>query len=214
VADYLFSANAIFTENLGVTQYQISGSLANQFMAGDLGALINHTVYWTDPTDYMLNQLRQIAFRMSLQAAKDDAKASNATQTVSYTGTSTKTIFTTNFSLVAVAASLNILAVVAILPTYYGWWTLKRKSSMSPLETASAFAAPLLRDAGANGGWREILEKVGERSVKYMKVDNDIHGSLTRDAMNGPLFFVEEVKDNSYGDRGIKYRGYRALGDF
>lgn len=214
MADYLFSANAIFNENLGVTQYQISGSLANQFMAGDLGALINHTVYWTDPTDYMLNQLRQIAFRMSLQAAKDDANASNATQTVSYTGTSTKTIFTTNFSLVAVAASLNILAVVAILPTYYGWWALKRKSSMSPLETARAFAAPLLRDAGANGGWREILEKVGERSVKYTKVDNDIHGSLTRDAINGPLFFVEEVKDNSYGDRGIKYRGYRALGDF
>jgi hypothetical protein len=183
-------------------------------MAGDLGALINHTVYWTDPTDYMLNQLRQIAFRTSLQAAKDDAKASNATQTVSYTGTSTKTIFTTNFSLVAVAASLNILAVVAILPTYYGWWTLKRKSSMSPLETARAFAAPLLRDAGANGGWREILEKVGERSVKYMKVDDDIHGSPTRDAMNGPLFFVEEVKDNSYGDRGIKYREYRALRDF
>jgi hypothetical protein len=214
VADYLFSANAIFTENLGLTQYQISGSLANQFMAGNLGALINHTVYWTDPTDYMLNQLRQIAFRMSIQAAKDDAKASNATQTVSYTGTSTKTIFTTNLPLVAVAASLNLLAVVAILPTYYGWWALKRKSSMSPLETARAFAAPLLRDAGANGGWREILEKVGERSVKYMKVDDDIHGSPTRDAMNGPLFFVEEVKDNSHGDRSIKYREYRALRDF
>jgi len=214
VADYLFSANAIVTEVFGNTQYQLNGSLANQFMAGDLGALINNTVYWTDPTDYILNQLRQIAFRLSIQAAKDDVKASNATQTVSYTGTSTKTIFTTNFSLVAVAASLNLLAVVAILPTYYGWWALKRKSSPSPLETARAFAAPLLRDAGANGGWREILEKVGERNVKYMKVDDDIHGSPTRDAMNGPLFFVEEVKDNSYGDRGIKYRECRTLGDF
>lgn len=181
VADYLFTSQALYTDDGSGETYHLNGSLANQFMSGGLDNLVNFTVYWTDPTDYMLNQLRQIAFRISLQAAKDDPKASNATQTVTYTGKSTPTIFTTHFSLIAIAAALNILAVVAILPTYHGWWALKRKSSLSPLETARAFDAPLLKDTNVDGSWRQILEKIGERSVRYRKVDGDITGIFTRD---------------------------------
>jgi hypothetical protein len=191
-ADYLFSSSATFASSPGGTQYTVNGALANQFMAGDIQALASYDAYWTDPTEYMLNQLRQITFRMALQAAKDIATSSNATQTAAYIGSNTQTIFSTNYYLVAAAAALNILAVVAILPTYYGWWALGRECSLSPLEIARAFNAPLLNGSGVDGSWKQIYNDVGEGKVKYKEMAEEIQGIETSSGMDTRLAFVEE----------------------
>ncbi len=57
-ADYPFSSSATLISNPGGTEYTINGALANQLIAGDIYALAGYDAYWTDPTDYMLNQLR------------------------------------------------------------------------------------------------------------------------------------------------------------
>jgi hypothetical protein len=143
--------------------------LANQF-SGDSA----ESRYFLDPTDYMINQMRQIAFRASVHAAKENATASNATQTVQYNGTSAETIYVTNFTLIAAAALLNLLAVIAILPTYRGWWKLGRQFSLSPLEIARAFNAPLLRGTEPNATWEQISERVGDHKVQYGEVIQDV----------------------------------------
>jgi hypothetical protein len=133
-ASYLFTSNAVFQGDNSVDSNTISGALANQFMSD----AVQGTQTFSDPTDYMINQMRQIALRTSLQAAKDNATASNARQTIQYTGNSAATIYSTNFRFIAAAAALNLLAVFAILLTYRGWWTLGRRFSLSPLEIARA----------------------------------------------------------------------------
>jgi hypothetical protein len=191
-ADYLFSSSATLAVSQGGSKYTVNGALANLFMAGDISTLANNNAYWTDPTDYMLNQLRQISFRMALQAAKDNATSSNATQTVAYIGSNTRTIYSTNYHLVAAAAALNILAVVAILPTYYGWWTLGRECSLSPLEIARAFNAPLLNGLGADGSWKQIYNDAGEEKVKYTKVAKESQSIRTSNGMDIQLAFIKE----------------------
>jgi hypothetical protein len=163
-AAYLFTSTAVFEGGNAVLSNKVSGALANQFMVNTE----NQT--FSDPTDYMINQMRQIAFRTSLQAAKDNATASNATQTIRYGGTSAVTIYKTDFTLIGIASALNLLTIMAIIPIYRGWWELGRKFSLSPLEIARAFDAPLLRKAESNATWREIARKVGNRNVTYGEI--------------------------------------------
>lgn len=191
-AAYLFTSQASFETNPEETSYTVQGALANQFAVGTLTDRTsnNNALTWEDPTDYMINQMRQIAFRTSLQAAKDNATASNAIQTVQYVAHSSETIYETNFNLVAAAASLNILAVLAIILTYRGWSALGRKFSLSPLEIARAFDAPLLRDTEYNSTWKQITERVGERHVRYGEVDEESHGN--DGIRTPPLLFSDE----------------------
>jgi hypothetical protein len=175
-ADYLFTSTASISGGNAVDTNTLKGALANQFMVGNP----NLDPYWLDPTNYMINQIRQIAFRASVQAAKDNATSSNATQFIQYTGDSAETIYVTDFRLIAIAAFLNILAIIVILPTYRGWWKLGRQFSLSPLEIARAFGAPLLRETESNATWEHISEQVGARKVKYGYIDGE-GGHYTQD---------------------------------
>lgn len=162
-ASYLFSSNADYRFGGPVTTWTVSGTLANQFMQNSNNSIKT----WGDPTDFMINQLRDISFRIALQAAKDNATAGNATQTVEYTGSRSETVFVSNFSLVAAASAVNIVAVLAVLLTFKGWWALGRAVSLSPLEIAKAFDAPLLRDAESNATSGQLGRQVEEFQVRY-----------------------------------------------
>jgi len=69
---------------------------------------------------------------------------------------------------------LNPLPESSSVPTYDGTWWLRslgmyanpcmesgRKTSLSPLETAKVFGAPLVRDVDDNATAQENLERVG-----------------------------------------------------
>jgi len=60
-----------------------------------------------------------------------------------------------------------LLGLFAILLLLWGWWELGRPVTLSPLETAKAFAAPILLGAGATKNICGILEKVGDERVVY-----------------------------------------------
>lgn len=170
VANYLFTSQADIGRDNSIPTDQVTGALANQFMSLNSSDLSEF--YWSDPSDYMINQLRQIAFRASLQAAKDNATASNATQTVAYAGKKLSTIYVTNFTLVAVAVCLNLAAVVSVTATFWGWWALGRSFTRSPLETARAFDAPLLRDVDDHVVGVPLSTNVRNRRVKLGTTDN------------------------------------------
>lgn len=173
-AEYMFTSSSIFNNDprsrlANNRTICVLGALANQMLGEGTGS----STRYVDPTDYMINEIRKIAFRASVQAAKDDAIASNATQTVKYTGTKFETIYKTNFWLIATAVLLNLLAVSAILPTYRGFWKLGRSVSLSPLEIARAFNAPLLRESASNTTWEQISDRLGTRQIKYGYVDQE-----------------------------------------
>lgn len=59
-------------------------------------------------------------------------------------------VFRTSFWYFLGAALLEMLCISLMFPTHFGWWRLGRAVSFSPLEVATAFKAPLLRDCDSN----------------------------------------------------------------
>ena len=55
----------------------------------------------------------------------------------------------------------------ANFPRYRGWWEIGRPTTLSPLETAKAFGAPLLAECNSNDKVRDLIKNVGDRNVQY-----------------------------------------------
>jgi hypothetical protein len=86
---------------------------------------------------------------------------------VLYTGQNTHTIYVTNTMYMAIGALVSLMGVVAVGATSYGWWQLGRDVSMSPLEIAKAFDAPLLRDMGSNISHEKIPPHIKTQRIQY-----------------------------------------------
>lgn len=59
----------------------------------------------------------------------------------------------------------------AIIPLYYGFWSLGRPVSLNPLEIARAFGAPLLDGVDGNSRADDIEMQKGSLGVKYGAVE-------------------------------------------
>jgi len=70
----------------------------------------------------------------------------------------------------AVAVLVNLLRFISLLPIYYGWWELGRRTTLSPLETAKASGAPTLREVNDNGTVEQIIRQVGKRRIRYGEI--------------------------------------------
>jgi hypothetical protein len=107
--------------------------------------------------DDILNAYRELALRISVAAAAegrvvdtDEAGISQSeaySQNVPYTSELVRIQYAADRRNLAVAVIISVLGPVATLALFWGWWRLGRSFSLSPLEIANAFGAPM----GANG---------------------------------------------------------------
>jgi hypothetical protein len=142
----LFTSTVIFNFGGPVSDSVFTGALASQMVRSSDG----WDVVAQDPMDVMLDAMREIAFRTSVRAGRDLANVTDAKQQVEYHGWATHSIYVTDYRYMAAAMVLGIASVLAIGQTFYGWWELGRTVSLSPLEIAKAFNAPLLAQVGSN----------------------------------------------------------------
>ncbi|KAH8804411.1 hypothetical protein F5884DRAFT_406572 [Xylogone sp. PMI_703] len=195
-AGYLDVIRSLYAGNItiaftGGAGYEFKRSQTNPFVAfyiketGDPiinpGALVNAT--FRDPTSDVLSGMREMMFRMALSAASDPENAGqwpawNFTNTppASYFGSPTisqdtrsLTIYKTNWGFAAFGISWVVLVLLMVLPNYWGFWLLGRRVSMSPLEIARAFEAPLLTKQASLAVSEESPEKI-KHSMKSLVV--------------------------------------------
>lgn len=117
------------------------GVLANIYTVAGTDSFTDCNLTFEDPMDDIINNIREIAFRMSAQEGADRA-ASNSTsfaQTVAYTGDTTRVIYAVNTQNLILGVIISLAGPLAVLPLFWGWWNLGRTFSMSPLEIANAF---------------------------------------------------------------------------
>lgn len=158
----------------GAVGYEVtsSGSPPNEYIiaptnnslsSGFYG--LNCTLSWADPTADLLAAAREVMFRTAVRAAN-----SSTVQRVPATESAIRTVYKSHYLYLALALGVTILGVGAVAPIFFGWWHLGRKVSLSPVETAKAFNAPLLRAFDSNGDADALLKDVGDRTVKYGEV--------------------------------------------
>lgn len=188
-ASNLFKSSASVSFGGSVSSVTFTGNLVSQHLTTDprgAGAGTGDNLAWSDPVDDMINAISEISFRTSLYAAADQSLSStrqNSTymmvdQTVPYTGSSTHTIYRTNIALMITGVAFSLLGIIGLVPLYIGWWELGREVSMSPLEIAKAFDAPLLRDVQGNAEQQEIVSRTTGFKVRYGEVMRDGEGVL------------------------------------
>jgi hypothetical protein len=134
--------------------------LAKRFVNGGSINTLNCSTTFRNPTDFVLNRLREIAFRTAVAAAgfsdhdllfgnaglyqELQERAENWTQRVNVTGKKQFVAYTVNMTYLICAVGCSLLAVVAIMPLYRGGGRVMH--SFNPLDVVRFFEAPMMQD--------------------------------------------------------------------
>ena len=156
--------------------------LAKRFINGNLNNVTCNTTFG-DPTQFVLNRLREIAFRTAVAAAaiadpvvlfgnpefveEGLSLAKNWTQTMDVSGQRHIVAYDVSMTYLACAIACSLLAVVAIVPLF---WNPRSEGlvarTFNPLEVAHVFDAPFLQDVHEKDMERYVRKEEGLRKVK------------------------------------------------
>ncbi|KAL3418871.1 hypothetical protein PVAG01_09092 [Phlyctema vagabunda] len=131
---------------------------------------------WRDPVDDILSAYHDIMFRLALQIGHNaslvppmvlngmkymSARSVNATQIV------VESYYVSRYDFLGGAVAVVLLAFLSVGFIFHGWWHIGRPTTLSPLETAKAFGAPLLAECNSNATIKEIVRCVNDKHVRY-----------------------------------------------
>jgi len=141
-----------------------SGATVNRYAVIDPSgnSYANCTLAFADPSNDLIKAIRDMMFRTAIAAAND-----SDSQFVTAHETTTLPVYQSHYLYLGLAILCTALGWLATLPIFIGWWHVGRTVSMSPIETAKAFRAPLLGNADSNADADMLLKEVGDRPVRY-----------------------------------------------
>jgi hypothetical protein len=142
---------------------------------------------YVDPRADVLATLNKMMLWAGMTAAKPDAAWRSRieqgldsglplTSTITGEKTGDHSIYWTEYGFFVGAALVEVFCLAVIAPIYWGWWTLGRAVSFSPLELAKAFDSSELKECNSNSTGRDIARVVGERRVRYGAVSSGPEG--------------------------------------
>ena len=160
---------------VGAVGYELitTGATANRYAVlgnTDTQPYANYTLSFSDPVNDLVQSVRDLMFRAAVAAT-----ANSTSQYVTAKQTSNQPIYQSNYMYMVLAAVCTALGWLATLPVFIGWWHVGRKVSLSPIETAKAFKAPMLRNTDSNADADALLKEVGNRKIRYGAVT--VYGS-------------------------------------
>lgn len=129
-------------------------------------------------TDKILLSLHEFMFRTAIKSA-NTSTFENVIKTtpeqlvvagprqIPVLQTSTVQVYKTEFRYLAGALIIYMIGFLFVTATFWGFWELGRRFSMSPIETAKAFDAPALQGAGTNLPVDELLAVYKKTPLKY-----------------------------------------------
>lgn len=132
----------------------------------DFSAGTNCSLHFRNPLDDMVQSARELLFRASVGAAQTDPSV-NTQHITSATQTLKTGVYRSHYAYLVGACATSLIATVFITALFHGYWQIGRPVSMSPIETAKAFDAPLLRGCDSNATAAELLTAVGGEPVIY-----------------------------------------------
>lgn len=152
----------------GVFATQGSGPMGSMYLNSSLESYGTENMTWADPTPDILSTIRELIFRSAISVSN-----SSTQQTVAATDTVLRSFYISDFAYLGGAVLVMALNTCVLAPLFLGWWQLGRRVSLSPVETAKAFRAPLLRGSDCNSHVDQLLREVGRRRARYGAVADD-----------------------------------------
>lgn len=125
---------------------------------------------FTDPTEDILSSLNEIMFRISLAAFNSSALSSSKSTNYTLSRQVAEIHYESHYAYLVAATVISLVACASLLPTFDKFWTLGRPMSLSPIEVAKAFNAPVLQShapGASNMPVQRLLSVVGSAQVQY-----------------------------------------------
>ena len=161
--------SSVSMEWSGAVGYTLSsdGATANRYAFPNPdedpdNASTNCTLAFQDPSQDMIQAVRDMMFRTAIAAANGSESQSIIAQQ-----TSTAPIYKSSYLYLGLATLFTALAWLATLLIYISWWHMGRRTTMSPIEIAKAFNAPVLENKDSNATVDDLLEEIGDRTIRY-----------------------------------------------
>lgn len=179
-------ANMRFAGAIG-WDIETTGSTSNQFVQSNstIGSedLSQCNLAFTDPTGNLIANARELMFRTAIAATN-----SSNVRSVPAQQQATIAVYESHYLYLGLASLFTGLAIFLVIPTFIGYWRLGRRVSMSPIETAKAFNAPLLRNQDSNAEADRLIEDLGHLGVRYGAIVSGTgNDGLLGTAKHGPL---------------------------
>ena len=165
---------------------------------------------WTDPRNDLLAALNEIMFRVGVYTAQNFNETYLKSRidpglAVNYNTTgiplTAVQVFHTDFAYFIGAAVVELVCILTIMYTFYGFWRLGRDRTFSPLEIAKvsksrgqhidtnaftneeneqAFDSPLLSSEPHSLNGRKLAKACGTRAFQYSKAEGEDEGDLKK----------------------------------
>ncbi|KAK5170631.1 uncharacterized protein LTR77_005220 [Saxophila tyrrhenica] len=146
-------------------------SYMDQFVNWDAGA---NNLAFDDPLPDIMSKMNNMMMRAGLISARKYTNLASrmdpglsANQTIAGKQHTRANVFHTDLRWFAGAAVLELLAIVVVLPLFYGFWRFPNDLSQSPFEMALAFNSPLVSDVNSREGVKGVLARHGDVRVSY-----------------------------------------------
>lgn len=172
-------------------------AVASQFVTADSDLLDGYNVAWSDPIDTIITAANEITLRAAIALSNQNSSWSCATcaqpevyspnltsvnrtttQDTIATVTSSFNAYQTDLSWLVSGCAIIALVCIIVAPMYWGWWSLERRLTLNPFETAKAFDAPLLRSATNNVNPVDWSRSVKETRVLYGTEPQDLSNTI------------------------------------
>ncbi|KKA24257.1 hypothetical protein T310_1690 [Rasamsonia emersonii CBS 393.64] len=170
IGGFQLAAQTLYGSNVslyfdGIYAMEPEGPMAINYLNSSFDDIGTANMTWADPTPDILSGIRELAFRAAI--SKSNASFS---QLVNGTETIVETIYVSHYRWLAPAVAVILFGGCCIITLFHGWWYLGRPVSLSPVEVAKAFGAPLLQGGDGNADVSGILRTFGGRPVRYGEV--------------------------------------------
>ncbi|KAM7189075.1 hypothetical protein V8F20_010283 [Naviculisporaceae sp. PSN 640] len=171
---------------LNRTLYWGPGLMADIFFTPNVGSFYNNTgeggdgvtvdpiarcrLNFSSPTEYILNTLHEWTFRAALNIGNSTRDMDNRTsdQVFEVQRTVPAVVYRADMRYLGASIATTVLCLGFVGSLMWGWWRLKRKVTLSPIETANAFGAPILtrHQVEPDAGVDQILQRARDVELR------------------------------------------------
>lgn len=151
--------------------FNITGQAASNYLTSDMSTYSNYTMTWADPTNDIVNTVRQLMFRSVV--ANSMANSTGVTpQLVTVSQSRISNAYRSNLTYLAITLACMVLQALVVAYLLFGWHHLGRDMSLDPFELARALGAPLLQGGSSNMNIKEALSPINHHRIRYGKISN------------------------------------------
>ena len=136
-----------------------------QFVSADWDR--NCSVTFRDPMPDMLQAARELLFRMAYNVGES---RKDINPTYRWQDVYTSPAYRTNKTYMNLAVATMGSGILSVALTFCGYWKLGRTFSLSPIEIAKAFNAPMLKNQDSNANAKDLVKIFRRTRIRYGEV--------------------------------------------